>query len=83
MRKIRSDAVLLNLSEDRQVQIAEWLSKHPYDQVKKFIKTEFGLTVSRTSIGCFWQKVCQAALIARYARIAERLGIFSEVIKGR
>lgn len=72
MRKTRSDAVLLNLPEEQQAQLAEWLlSGMPYHEAKVLAEKEFGISVkSLASFGSFWSAVCQPALLARRRRAA-------------
>jgi hypothetical protein len=72
MRKPRSDAVLLNLPEEQQCKLADWLlSGMPYHEAKVLVEKEFGVPVkSLSSFGQFWSEVCQPALLARRAKSA-------------
>lgn len=47
-RKIRSDSKLLNLEEEQQVQIFEWLRSVGYEKARLMVKEELGIS---TSIG--------------------------------
>jgi hypothetical protein len=70
MRKTRSDAVLLNLPEEQQARLAEWLlNGMPYHEAKVLTEKEFGISVrSLASFGSFWSQVCQPLLLARRRR---------------
>lgn len=72
MRKTRSDAVLLNLPEEQQAKLAEWLlSGVPYHEAKVLAEKEFGIAVrSLSSFGEFWSAVCQPALLAKRRKLA-------------
>ncbi|MCX6994150.1 MAG: hypothetical protein NT011_13550 [Kiritimatiellaeota bacterium] len=66
MKKPRSDSKLLNLPEEKQAQLAEWLlSGVPYHQALKLIEKEFQLTTSFAALSAFWTDVCTPALLAR------------------
>lgn len=70
MRKPRADAVLLNLPEEQQAQIAEWLlDGMPYHRAREAVKKEFGVEVSVGSFAGFWEVVCAPALIERRAKL--------------
>lgn len=72
MRKCRSDAVLLNLPEEKRQQIAEWLlSGLPLHQVKVLIEKEFGLRAPLSVISRFWQQVCAPFLALKRRRAVE------------
>ena len=70
MRKIRSDAILLNLPEEQQAKLAEWLlNGMPYHEAKVLVEKEFGRSVkSLDSFRSFWQQVCQPQILARRRR---------------
>ena len=70
MRKTRSDSKLLNLPEEQQAQLAEWLlSGVPYHQAREMVSKEFGVVVlGLAAFSEFWQTVCAPALIARRQR---------------
>ena len=69
MKKTRSDAKLLNLPEEQQAQLAEWLlNGMPYHAAQAAVEKQFGLQVSIASFTGFWNEVCQPALLARRAR---------------
>ena len=69
MKKTRSDAKLMNLPEEQQAQIVDWLlGGIPYRQARELIKTDFGLTTSFAALSSFWDQVCTPALLARRRR---------------
>ena len=70
MRKTRSDSKLLNLPEEQQAQLAEWLlSGVPYHHAREMVSKEFGVVVlGLAAFSEFWQTVCAPALIARRQR---------------
>lgn len=73
MRKTRSDSKLLNLPEEQQAQLADWLlGGMPYHQARQVVAQPppdgFGLTVSLNAFSGFWQSVCAPLLIARRHR---------------
>ena len=66
MKKPRSDSKLLNLPEEQQAQLAEWLlSGMPYHKAKELIQAEYQVTTSLASLSAFWDEVCTSALITR------------------
>jgi hypothetical protein len=75
VRKTRSDNKLLNLPEEQQAQLAEWLlSGLPYHKARELVDKEFGVQVGLTSFTGFWNDVCSAALIARRAQAVTTAG---------
>jgi hypothetical protein len=71
MQKPKSTAKLLNLPEDQQAQIADWmLSGLPYHAVQHQIQKEFNLAVSFNCLTKFWNAVCSPALLLRRRRAA-------------
>lgn len=59
----------MNLPEEKQAQIADWLlSGLPYHQVKQLIDTELKITTSFGALSAFWADVCTPALLARRRR---------------
>lgn len=70
MRKTRSDATLLNLPDDQQAKLAEWLlNGTPYHEARVLVEKEFGLSLkSLDPFKNFWREVCQPALLARRFR---------------
>ena len=69
MTKPRSDSKLLNLPEEQQAQLAEWLlSGLPYHRVRPLVKKEFKISTSSAALYQFYQTVCSAELIARRKR---------------
>lgn len=70
MKKPRSDALLFNLPEEQQAQLAEWmLDGIPFHKCKELVQAEFGVTVkSLNPFSGFWSAVVSPALIARRAR---------------
>lgn len=66
MKKPRSDAKLLNLPEEKQAMLVEWLlSGMPYHKAKELLEKEYNLKTSIASLSAFWDEVCTSALIAR------------------
>jgi len=66
MKKPRSDSKLLNLPEEKQAQIAEWLlSGLPYHKAKELIEKEWAIETSFSALSAFWTDVCTPALLAR------------------
>ena len=66
MKKPRSDSKLLNLPEEQQAQLAEWLlSGLPYHKAKELIFKEWGIVTSFAALSSFWTDVCTPALLAR------------------
>lgn len=70
MRKTRSDSKLLNLPEEQQARLADWLlGGMPYHQAKELLaKPEpdgFGVSVGLSALSSFWQEVCGPLLLTR------------------
>ena len=62
--KLRSDAKLLNLPEEQQAQLADWLlSGMPYHVARATVETEFGVRVALSAFTQFWNEVCAGAYI--------------------
>lgn len=80
MRKPRSDAVLLNLPEEQQCKLADWLlSGVPYHEAKILAEKEFGVSLKSLSpFKEFWQQVCQPHLLARRSRSLGAAGVRAE-----
>lgn len=72
-RKPRSDALLLNLPEAQQAQLAEWmLSGVPLHKVRDLVAREFGVEVkSLSSFSHFWSEVCSHAYLAQRSRASQ------------
>lgn len=72
MRKPRSDAVLLNLPEEQQCKLADWLlNGMPYHEAKLLAEEEFGVALkSLSAFQDFWQQVCQPLLLAKRRKLA-------------
>lgn len=69
MNKPRPESKLLNLPEEQQAQLAEWLlSGMPYHEAKVLVQKEFGVSVSLSKFSAFWAAVCSPALLAKRAR---------------
>ena len=69
MKKPRSDNKLLNLPEEQQAQLAEWLlSGMPYHQAKQLLFKEFSVSVSLSAFSSFWSNVCAPELMRRRTR---------------
>ena len=87
MRKTRSDSKLLNLPEEAQMQIAEWLlDGMPYHKAKELTEKPvaeggFATSVSLSAFSSFWQEVCVPALHARRARNLETAREIEEQIE--
>ena len=73
MKKPRANAILLNLPEEQQAKLAEWLlNGMPYHEAKVCVAKEFGVEVkSLDTFSQFWQHVCGPALLARRARAVQ------------
>lgn len=80
MRKTRSDAVLLNLPEEQQAQLADWLlSGVPYHRAQVLLKDEFGVELRSQRAFCgFWEQVCVPLLLKRRS---QAVGTAEEVAK--
>lgn len=82
MSKTRSDNILLNLPEEQQAQLAEWLlSGVPYHRAKELLEKEFA--VSFRSLSCFskfWEVVCVPVQKARWNRAAKNTDSFAEAV---
>ena len=69
MKKPRSDNKLLNLPEEQQAQLADWLlSGIPYHEAKKLVEKEFNVCVSLSAFSGFWSAVCADELLRRRRR---------------
>jgi len=70
MKKPRSDAVLLNLPEEQQAELAQWLlTGMPYHEALVMVEKRFG--VKLRSLDCFrkfWNEVCAPMLMVRRNR---------------
>ena len=86
-RKPRSDAKLLNLPEEQQSQLADWmLSGIPYHTVLKMVDKEFEVKTSMGALSSFWEHICSAELIRRRSQavnLAEEVAIEAELNPGR
>ena len=66
MSKPRSDAKLLNLPEEQQGQLAEWLLNGiSYHKALALLKKEFGVSSSTRALSDFFDAVCAPALSSR------------------
>ncbi len=87
MSKPRSDAKLLNLPEEQQARLADWLlSGMSYHDARERVIKEFGVTVSLDAYRGFWSAVCSDALIARRRRAvntADEVALEAERNPGR
>lgn len=87
MRKTRSDAKLLNLPEEQQAQIVQWLlAGASYLQAQQLIKKEFGLGVSLSSLSYFHSQAVQPHLLRRRSAavaVAEEIATEAESNPGR
>lgn len=79
MTKPRSDAKLLNLPEEQQAQLAEWLlGGTPYHEARALVKKEFGIETSLGALSHFFQTVCTAHLIRRRQ---QAVGVADEIAR--
>lgn len=79
MKKPRSDNKLLNLPEEQQAKLAEWLlSGVPYWQAKELCEKEFAVSASPSAFSGFWAAVCGPALLARRRRAANMANEFAQ-----
>jgi hypothetical protein len=66
MSKPKANAKLLNLPEEQQAQLAEWLLDGlPYHKARELVAKEFGVTVGLSAFSSFWEQVCAPHLIQR------------------
>jgi len=67
MRKPRADALLLNLPEGQQAQLAEvMISGAPYHTLPAYVEKEFGIAVRSLNVfSKFWEAVCVPHLLQR------------------
>lgn len=66
MRKPRPEARLLNMPEERQAELAEWLlSGMPYHAAREAVSKQFGVVCSLASLSQFYQQVCVPVLLRR------------------
>jgi hypothetical protein len=72
MKKPRADAKLLNLPEEQQAQLAEWLlGGMPYHSAREAVRKEFGVEVrSLSAFSVFYSEVCRPQLLRRRAMAA-------------
>jgi hypothetical protein len=69
MRKPRSDSKLLNLAEDQQSQLCDWLlSGIPLHKVRELVKEQFQVSTSLAALSGYYSTVCSSALLARRQR---------------
>jgi len=70
MRKSRSDSVLLNLPEEAQAKLADWLlNGMPYHEANVLVAKEFGVVLkSLGPFSGFWREVCQPLMLKRRSR---------------
>jgi hypothetical protein len=82
MRKPRSDSKLLNLPEEQQAQLAEWLlSGVPYHRAMELCQKEFEVKTCFAALSRFWNAVCQPALLARRAQAVRTADAVAEEAK--
>src|ERR1043166_6474655 len=78
MRKPRSDSKLLNLPEEQQAQLAEWLLQGmPYHKVRELVAKDFKIDTSLGALSDFYQQVCSVHLLKRRqdaVRVANLIG---------
>ena len=84
MRKTRSDAKLLNLPEEQQAQLAEWLlDGMPYHIAKIKAQADFGVSVGLAAFSGFYQEVCVPQLLVRRTRARETADQIGEDLASR
>lgn len=84
MRKPRSDSKLLNLPEEQQAQLGEWLlSGMPYHQAQELVEKQFGLRVPLGSFTAFYQQVCEPHLLQRRSRAVQMAQSVAEEASSR
>ena len=83
MKKPRSDAILLNLPEEQQAKLADWLlSGMPYHEARVLVEKEFGKSVkSLSAFAEFWCAVCQPALLSRRSRALGAASVRAEAVR--
>jgi len=82
MRKSRNP--LLNMSEDRQAILADWLlSGMIYPAAKEQVKKEWGIQASNESWVNFWQEVCVPHLLLKRRRSVETAEAVAEAASAR
>ena len=70
--KPRSDAVLLNLSQEHKEKLREvLLAGMSYPNAVAFAQKEMGVFTCRNSVALFWQKECLPVRILRRSEAAE------------
>jgi hypothetical protein len=71
MSKPRSDSILLNLPEEQQAKLADWLlGGVPYHEAKPLVEEEFGVSFkSLKPFEAFWKQVCAPLLLQRRRRM--------------
>lgn len=66
MSKPKSNAKLLNLPEEQQAKLADWLlGGMPYHEARVLTQKEFGVSASNSVFSDFFQQVCAPHLLAR------------------
>ena len=66
LKKPRADAKLLNLPEEQQAQLADWLlSGMPYHAAKAEVFKEFKVSCSLSALSGFYAEVCVPVLLKR------------------
>lgn len=83
MRKTRSDAILLNLPEEQQATLVQWLlGGMPYHEARVLVEKEFGVTLrSLDAFRGFWQEACVPHLVERRRRAATTADSRAEEVK--
>jgi hypothetical protein len=72
MAKVRSDCVLLNLPEEQQEKLGEWLlvGRMSYQKARRLLKKEFGVAASDSQLSRFWDAYCSPLVRAQRSRSA-------------
>lgn len=83
MRK--SQSILLNLPEEQQAQLVEWLlSGMQYHQAKELLEKEFGVSFRSLSVfQPFWEQVCVPAILVRRSRAVKTAEEVATAAKAR
>ncbi|MES2696773.1 MAG: hypothetical protein V4773_25115, partial [Verrucomicrobiota bacterium] len=57
-RKVRTDAKLERLKAEQKKRVLGWLEEEnkTYVEVAGLVKAEFGVSVGKSAVGCFWQR---------------------------
>ncbi len=81
-RKVRTDAKLERLKAEQKTRVLGWLEEEnrTYVEVAGLVKAEFGVSVGKSAVGCFWQR---HVLPRRYREEVEAMEEIDELPEGR